>query len=365
MKRISIFFFALGYLLAPIFCLAQTSSIQDVGLLAETVVFNESRESLPLDSDVVISFSVENYFTKSADIEVELLHQLSSIANTTVTVSANQTASGQLVWHTPKREGDLRLELLIADTSIDDQNEDNNLLPIDVHIGKQKIVQTPIVEPRVTVEPTRYLPEDISIEVSQLNWNSFSFRPTTKLEFEGISYIWNYGDGESGTAPFTQHTYTRPGLYTVRLEIVDANSQLRVTEATVHIGFFHLGNFQIWIIAAFLGVGIILSLLMLKFTDRFEHGVINHHDHQKDIITDVSEFDTIPEEVKDFDALAAMGGDSDSLAAELAILKQIEAKVTKKVRKKVVKKSTKKRVASKKKKSIKKPKIKAKKRKKS
>lgn len=359
MKRISIFIFALGYLLAPIFCLAQNPT-QDVGLLAETVVFNESRESLPLDKDVVISFSIENYFGKSADIEVELLSQLSSIAQTQLTIGANQTANGQLVWHTPKREGDLRLELLISDTSIDDQNEENNLLPLDVHIGQAKITKVTKQETQPVVVAKSKLPDEVSIEISQQDWNSFSFRPATELEFEGISYIWNYGDGESGTAPFTQHTYSRPGVYTVRLEIVDTTNELRSAEATVHIGFFHLGNYEIWIITAFLVIGVFLSLLMLRLTDQYEHTDIDHHSHQKNIVTDVSEFDAIPDEVKDFDALAAMGGDSESLATELAILKEIEAKSSKKVRKKTVKRSSSKRKAP----TKKKPKVKAKKRKK-
>ena len=46
-------------------------------------------------------------------------------------------------------------------------------------------------------------------------------------------YSWNFGDGSTGSGMASQHTFTDPGTYTVRLTITDSSGKQAVTTTTV------------------------------------------------------------------------------------------------------------------------------------
>ena len=50
-----------------------------------------------------------------------------------------------------------------------------------------------------------------------------------------IGFSWNFGDGSTGSGIETQHTFTDPGVYTVRLTITDSSGKQAVTTTTVAV----------------------------------------------------------------------------------------------------------------------------------
>lgn len=62
----------------------------------------------------------------------------------------------------------------------------------------------------------------------------------------GNAYLWNFGDGNTSTAQFPSHTYTSPGVYTVRLRVSDSFGCFSPdsAEVTVRIGGFTPGTAQ-------------------------------------------------------------------------------------------------------------------------
>lgn len=51
--------------------------------------------------------------------------------------------------------------------------------------------------------------------------NSYSFTSTSTGTTGSTSYLWNFGDGTTGSGPFASHTYTASGYYTVVLTLTD------------------------------------------------------------------------------------------------------------------------------------------------
>jgi gliding motility-associated-like protein len=52
----------------------------------------------------------------------------------------------------------------------------------------------------------------------------------TNLSSNGISYIWNFGDGTTATTFNATHTFTNPGVYQVYLSAANSNSCISVTD---------------------------------------------------------------------------------------------------------------------------------------
>ena len=50
-----------------------------------------------------------------------------------------------------------------------------------------------------------------------------------------ISYLWDFGDGATGTGAMTVHTYNAPGTYTVELCVTDDDSLTACCLTSAHI----------------------------------------------------------------------------------------------------------------------------------
>ena len=53
-----------------------------------------------------------------------------------------------------------------------------------------------------------------------------------------LEYIWNFGDNESsmtGHADTASHTYTTPGIYTITLNIIYLDSQVRFSSLVMNV----------------------------------------------------------------------------------------------------------------------------------
>ncbi len=50
-----------------------------------------------------------------------------------------------------------------------------------------------------------------------------------------VSYTWDFGDGTTGVGSTTEHTFTQPGTYPVRLTVTDSTGKTGTVTHTVHI----------------------------------------------------------------------------------------------------------------------------------
>ncbi|MBP7076186.1 MAG: PKD domain-containing protein [Bacteroidales bacterium] len=64
---------------------------------------------------------------------------------------------------------------------------------------------------------------------------SFNNTTTVAPEAEPLSYLWQFGDGNTATEEFPQHAYVAGGTYTITLTAIAANSCAISHTATVHV----------------------------------------------------------------------------------------------------------------------------------
>lgn len=50
-----------------------------------------------------------------------------------------------------------------------------------------------------------------------------------------VSYVWDFGDGTTGTGKTTTHTYPNPGTYTVKLTVTDAAGNSSTDTVTITV----------------------------------------------------------------------------------------------------------------------------------
>ena len=67
------------------------------------------------------------------------------------------------------------------------------------------------------------------------NGNSFSFTNSSISDISPLTYKWNFGDGQSATTKDATHSYTAPGIYSVKLEAFASGcSTSTIINDTVH-----------------------------------------------------------------------------------------------------------------------------------
>jgi chitodextrinase len=72
-----------------------------------------------------------------------------------------------------------------------------------------------------------------------------SFDASTSSDSDGtiVGYSWDFGDGSIGNGKKTGHTYTRRGVYTVILTVVDNDGLSGTTQGYVHVSEPPIANF--------------------------------------------------------------------------------------------------------------------------
>src|SRR4030042_7390 len=73
-------------------------------------------------------------------------------------------------------------------------------------------------------KPPQPLPQ-VQPEQSGNNCNSFTFDASGSYDpdQQGLSFLWNFGDGTSSNEPVVTHTFEKAGQYTVTLTVVDSS----------------------------------------------------------------------------------------------------------------------------------------------
>ena len=88
-------------------------------------------------------------------------------------------------------------------------------------------------EPAAVLPPTLVVSAPVQAEPGATVQMGSSASPT-----QGITYRWEFGDGNHSSAPAPAHLYTQPGRYRVSLLISNAAGETRSAEAIVRIGRF-------------------------------------------------------------------------------------------------------------------------------
>jgi len=91
--------------------------------------------------------------------------------------------------------------------------EDNKGNPIPIYFHKGK---APVIRPR------KPLPKPVPKIVDQ-GCNSFTFDATESYDIDNqnLSFLWEFGDGQTSTDPVVTHLYEKGGNYTVKLTVTD------------------------------------------------------------------------------------------------------------------------------------------------
>jgi large repetitive protein len=113
-----------------------------------------------------------------------------------------QTGDGVRVTHTYKNGGAYRVRLTVSD----DSGQISNSAIKDISV---KINQPPAAEAGANV--TGAPGEELTFDASQSN----------DADGRLVKYAWNFGDGQTGDGVRVTHSYKKPGIYRVRLQVDD------------------------------------------------------------------------------------------------------------------------------------------------
>ncbi len=89
-------------------------------------------------------------------------------------------------------------------------------------------------------------------------WKTYAFQSLAQSStYESLS--WDFGDGTSSVQESVAHEYQNPGVYEVRLSLVDSDGVVHEDVQEISISFFHLANPFVQII-----IGLLIILLLLS-----------------------------------------------------------------------------------------------------
>ena len=126
------------------------------------------------------------------------------------------------------------------------------------------------LEPQVLPAFDLNSPDKVLIDAQKVNWRTYEFESLVRgIESKQLTYVWEFGDGESSTKPYPRHAYKGWGSYSVVLKITDQASGELVVSAPlgIDISFFHIGNYQFWLLIALI---ILILLILLKILKSFD-----------------------------------------------------------------------------------------------
>ncbi|MBI4121993.1 MAG: PKD domain-containing protein [Parcubacteria group bacterium] len=108
---------------------------------------------------------------------------------------------------------------------------------------------------------------EIFIQSEQLSWNQFRFRPSSRLGGGEYVYLWDLGDGTTSPDRVVEHQYAGPGRYHVSVQLFDTAGRAQAATTLIHVGFFNLANWRLWILIGLLALIIIVSAVTAGVKD--------------------------------------------------------------------------------------------------
>lgn len=188
-------------------------------------------------------------------------------------VDSNITVSASHIW-------DARSTFSVR-VIAQDENESNSSwsLPLNVTVSEQ---ETGEVSPVIDI----VAPDNGSANQAIFFDVSVSVGPDSEI----ISYTWDFGDGTTGTGKNPSHVYTKPGVYSVVLTVVDNNGKTNLKTFLITIGagaetttqnqessFSYLGIVLILVVCIGIGLFIYFRKKLLKtFSNRW----VVHHERK-------------------------------------------------------------------------------------
>ncbi len=169
--------------------------------------------------------------------------------------------------------------------------------------------------------------QELVIQAEQIGWNQFRFRPSSRLGSGNFEYEWSFGDGTDSSERVIEHTFAKPGRYTVSLRLLEPDGRQQVSSMIVRVGFFNLANWRLWVIIGLLALIIILGAVTAGASDSLVGDQSpNEKDETKDSLpAEAEEIDLEPltEEGGGLDSLASTGETPKALSDDLALLESI------------------------------------------
>lgn len=174
---------------------------------------------------------------------------------------------------------------------------------------------------------------DLTIQKEQTDWNAYRFRVSLPIGVNASQYAWSFGDGTEGNGHVVEHTYKRPGTFTVKVTVLDDAGQSISESIQARVGFLNLANWRLWIIIVLLAVIIIVAAVLAGMAD----AVVP----EKEPVSMPAMPDQLPSEAPGsaaaseaplealsnddggMDSLAATGMSTEALPDELALLESI------------------------------------------
>ncbi len=109
-------------------------------------------------------------------------------------------------------------------------------------------------------------------DTRQTSWNTFQFIADTNRAGD-VSYEWSFGDGKTARGKNVTHSYFFAGRYVASVVAVEPMGERAQAKTTLDISFWHLGNWQLWLVLAVLGGFVTLLLAMTRKEREAPHHV--------------------------------------------------------------------------------------------
>ncbi len=184
--------------------------------------------------------------------------------------------------------------------------------------------RTTVTSTDVTGDAVSAVTQDLIIQSEQIGWNQFRFRPASRLGVGTFEYEWTFGDGATSTDRVVEHTFVKPGRYTVSLRLVDPDGHEQTATVLIRVGFFNLANWRLWILIGLLALIIIVGASTAGVSESLVPAAkplrATKPEKDEDII-----LEPLSDESGDFELVASTGESTAEVANDIALLESIDS----------------------------------------
>jgi len=147
-----------------------------------------------------------------------------------------KTGKGIRVTHKYNQKTDFEVTLIVAD---DSRNVDNSALITErIHINLSPVAQLSVKSSEVSETSELFRPES-----AHLTGDKIVIAPEQEIVFDGSAssdsdgdiqeYLWNFGDGKTGSGEKISHSFKKSGIYKIKLTVKDDSQSPCNTDTAV------------------------------------------------------------------------------------------------------------------------------------